>query len=104
MACVHFLPFSMLEKQPSVFLLASIALVWVLLLTLFKCSKHTLVPRASVVGRKWWFEPLFVTRYRFVLNGWSITKEGWQAVSNSESSDDALRGLPNFVCCLSKMA
>lgn len=84
----------MLEKQPGLFLLASIALVWVILSTLFKFSKHTLVPRAPVVGRKWWFEPLFVTRYRFVLNGWSITKEGWQAVS-SKSFDAALRNLLN---------
>lgn len=86
----------MLEKQPGLFLLASIALVWVILPTLFKFSKHTLVSRAPVVGRKWWFEPLFVTRYRFILNGWSITKEGWQTVS-SESFGAALRDLPNFV-------
>jgi hypothetical protein len=43
-------------------------------------AKHTLIPGLPVVGRKWSFEPLFITRFRFILNGWAITREGYLKV------------------------
>ncbi|KAI1464315.1 cytochrome P450 [Daldinia caldariorum] len=48
-----------------------------------KFTKHTIVPGTPIVGRKWWLEPLFVTRYRFVFGGWYITRKAWEKYPNT---------------------
>lgn len=63
--------------------LAALLLLGPILATLAdRTTKHTKWRGAPVVGRKWSLEPLFVTRYRFVLNGWAVTREGWQKASS----------------------
>lgn len=59
-----------------------VALVFVLNI-LFWSTKYCTVSGSPVAGRKWWFEPLILTRYRFLLNGWSVTQAGWDQVSTS---------------------
>lgn len=58
-----------------------LAFVFVLLSTESWFCKHVLIPGLPVAGRRWAFEPLFVTRFRFVLGGWQITREGLTTVS-----------------------
>ncbi|KAK4174301.1 cytochrome P450 [Triangularia setosa] len=44
---------------------------------LFLSTKYRTVSGSPVAGQKWWFEPLVITRYRFLLNGWAVTRAGW---------------------------
>ncbi|KAK3367922.1 cytochrome P450 [Podospora didyma] len=46
-------------------------------------ARYSTVASAPVVGRGWRFEPLFLTRYRFLLGGWAITRDGWDQYSDS---------------------
>jgi hypothetical protein len=43
----------------------------------------TLVPGAPVVGARYRFEPLFITRYRFTLGCASIVSNNWRKVRMS---------------------
>lgn len=67
------------------FLWSSIILLLYLLLQSNKPEKHKLLRDAPIVGKKWQWEPLFLTRYRYILSGRSVTKEGWDKVSNQIS-------------------
>ena len=71
----------LLDRLPVFCLWVAVALVPVLLSQLSKYTKHTVLPNLPVVGRKWSFEPLLLTRYRFVLKGWDITRDAWEKVS-----------------------
>lgn len=44
------------------------------------CTKYTTITGAPVVGKKWKYEPSWLTRYRFVTGGWEVAQEGWQKV------------------------
>lgn len=57
-----------------------LVLAAVILLQKAQFTKHTLIPQIPVVGQKWALEPLFITRFRFVMNGWAITREGLEKV------------------------
>jgi hypothetical protein len=35
----------------------------------------------EVVGRKWWWEPQWLTKMRFFHNGWAIVGDGYSKVS-----------------------
>lgn len=43
-------------------------------------SRGTIVPGAPVVGRGWSFEPSWLTKLRFTVQGWKISHEGWMKV------------------------
>lgn len=38
------------------------------------------LPNAPIVGAKWWWEPLFITKYRYNTNGWQIIHDGYTKV------------------------
>ncbi|POS78831.1 ent-kaurene oxidase [Diaporthe helianthi] len=61
-------------------LLALIIVCPVLITKARNSTKYTIIPGTPIVGRKWKYEPAWLTRYRFVTNGWDITKEGWEKV------------------------
>lgn len=56
------------------------SLVLIVLCRNVQFNKHTLIPGIPVMGRKWALEPLFITRFRFIMSGWDITREGLQKV------------------------
>ncbi|KAL1862626.1 hypothetical protein Daus18300_008423 [Diaporthe australafricana] len=58
-------------------LLALLIVCPVLIAKARTCTKYTILPAAPIVGRKWKYEPRWLTRYRFVPSGWDITREGW---------------------------
>ncbi|KAI0206355.1 cytochrome P450 [Astrocystis sublimbata] len=43
-------------------------------------SRYRILPQAPVVGGKFWFEPRWVTRYRFYSSGWDIISKGCATV------------------------
>ncbi|KAI1738014.1 cytochrome P450, partial [Xylaria scruposa] len=54
-----------------------------LVLRLFVKNKHSLLSDAPIVGKQWRLEPHIITRYRYIFNGWEITKEGWEKHKDS---------------------
>ena len=43
----------------------------------FGATRGKALPGAPVVGPRSWLEPMFVTKYRFAISGWSIVYEGY---------------------------
>ncbi|KAH8655096.1 cytochrome P450 [Tricladium varicosporioides] len=58
-------------------------LVTILLQYVGSGGKYTRLIDAPVVGKYWRWEPEFITKYRFVTNGWAIVHEGWKKHGNS---------------------
>lgn len=71
----------LLVRLPVLCILGAIALVFILSFQASKYTKHTLIPGLPIVGQKVWFEPLLLTRYRYVFGGWKITREALNKVS-----------------------
>lgn len=61
-------------------LLALLIVCPVLIAKARNSTKYTIVRGAPIVGRKWKYEPGWLTRYRFLTGAWEITKEGWEKV------------------------
>lgn len=71
----------LLSRLPVFCLWLAVALIPILFSQFSKYTKHTVLPNLPVAGRKFSFEPLLLTRYRFVLRGWEITRDAWHKVS-----------------------
>ncbi|KAL9013477.1 MAG: hypothetical protein Q9173_001833 [Seirophora scorigena] len=41
------------------------------------------IPEAPIVGAKWWWEPLFITKYRYTTNAWQIIHDGYTKYKDS---------------------
>ncbi|KAI0474456.1 cytochrome P450 [Xylaria cf. heliscus] len=63
--------------------IVGLILTSVLVLRAFVKSQHTLLSDAPIVGQQWRFEPRIITRYRYVFNGWEITRKGWEKYKDS---------------------
>lgn len=72
-----------LGPVPQLILLALLITCPVLVTKARNCTKYTILHGAPIVGRKWKYEPRWLTRYRFVPSGWDITREGWDKVRSS---------------------
>lgn len=59
-------------------------------------TKYTTIRGAPVAGRNWKFEPLVMTRYRFVTSGWPIVRDGWEKVRSHQDTRSIL-----YTLCLS---
>lgn len=45
-----------------------------------KYTAHTINPDLPVAGKRWRWEPGFITRYRFLLYGWEIVRDALENV------------------------
>ncbi|KAI1273002.1 cytochrome P450 [Xylaria sp. FL0933] len=57
--------------------------ILIMILRSFVRYKHTLLPNVPVAGKRWRLEPSIITRYRYVFDGWAVTKDGWEKHKNS---------------------
>ncbi|KAI0545251.1 hypothetical protein F4679DRAFT_482232 [Xylaria curta] len=68
----------------SIFLgIVGLILTLVLVLRLSVKHKYSLLSDAPIVGQQWPFEPRTITRYRYIFNGWEITRKGWEKHKDS---------------------
>lgn len=58
----------------------ALALIAVLALRNLTYTRGVKLPEAPIVGAKWWWEPLFITKYRYNTNGWQIIYDGYTKV------------------------
>lgn len=61
---------------------AWIALVLIAILGLrnLTYTRGVKIPEAPIVGARWWWEPLFITKYRYTTNAWQIIHDGYTKV------------------------
>lgn len=59
------------------FILTLVALSFI---KFFGATRGKALPGVPIVGSKWWFEPVFITKCRFATSGWSIVYEGYTKV------------------------
>ncbi|KAL8647240.1 MAG: hypothetical protein Q9210_005672, partial [Variospora velana] len=55
----------------------ALVLIAVLALPNLTYTRGLKLPEAPIVGAKWWWEPLFITKYRYNTNGWQIIHDGY---------------------------
>lgn len=48
--------------------------------TFFGATRGKALPGAPIVGPRSWLEPVFITKCRFAMSGWSIVYEGYTKV------------------------
>lgn len=68
------------DRLPVFAFWTSLALMVIVASRALNLAQHTLIPEIPVIGRKWFFEPLFITRFRYIFDGWGITREGYRKV------------------------
>ncbi|KAF4635644.1 hypothetical protein G7Y89_g2444 [Cudoniella acicularis] len=76
----------MIPSFPSLLSLIGVGLPLLLIVLLQRFgsrNKYTRLTNAPVAGKYWRWEPDFITRYRFVLNGWAVVHKGWSKYGNS---------------------
>ncbi|KAL8978512.1 MAG: hypothetical protein Q9177_006383, partial [Variospora cf. flavescens] len=61
----------------------ALALIAVLALRNLTYTRGVKLPEAPIVGAKWWWEPLFITKYRYHTNGWQIIHDGYTKYKDS---------------------
>ncbi|KAI4286868.1 MAG: hypothetical protein L6R35_003880, partial [Caloplaca aegaea] len=61
----------------------ALALIAVLALRNLTYTRGVKLPEAPIVGAKWWWEPLFITKYRYNTNGWQIIYDGYTKYKDS---------------------
>ncbi|KAI4086885.1 MAG: hypothetical protein LQ344_007211 [Seirophora lacunosa] len=64
---------------------AWIALVLIAILGLrnLTYTRGVKIPEAPIVGARWWWEPLFITKYRYTTNAWQIIHDGYTKYKDS---------------------
>ncbi|KAL8969895.1 MAG: hypothetical protein Q9197_004106, partial [Variospora fuerteventurae] len=61
----------------------ALALIVVLSLRNLNYTRGVKLPEAPIVGARWWWEPLFITKYRYNTNGWQIIHDGYTKYKDS---------------------
>lgn len=68
------------EPFRSTYVCVILALVALSFIKFFGATRGKALPGVPIVGSKWWFEPVFITKCRFAKSGWSIVYEGYTKV------------------------
>ena len=68
------------DPSRSTYICVILSLVAFSFIKFFGATRGKALPGVPIVGSQSWFEPVFITKCRFAMSGWSIVYEGYTKV------------------------